>query len=210
MENPLKWYRMLLESLLTWIKSSQKSSRVEVTSCSFVFEFLIIAVERIRGMIFDCVWKITRLIWLNLATVCTISTSPIKSILQFSIWCLLISYAPILKLCIWTSSKPKHHNNKNKNHTSSSMRCHIPMHNKWDSFRISWKNFLPDFCGNDDSKATRSRNLIKKNADLNVLLQRALLEDMGLDIAAASQLQWAEKLLQPWGCQVLIDLGIII
>lgn len=147
------------QCFLTWIEGRHYCSRIEVTISSFVLQFLKIAVECVGCMIPNCIGKVARLVWLYFAAVRTVSTSPVKSLLQFLIWSLFISYAPILKLCIWTT-KTNAIKQYIKHQTPFILyMLHSPP--KQNESNYSCEFFLPDFCGIDDNKITKMRNFIR-------------------------------------------------
>jgi len=84
--------------ILTRIHFCCHGSTSEVARSSSVLELLIVAIEDIRSMIFQCVWKIARLLHLDLSAICTsFSAYPIHGCSQFFLRGLRISNAPLLK-----------------------------------------------------------------------------------------------------------------
>lgn len=108
-----KWLsneRIDVSKALTRVKGSDHGSWIEIASGSLVLEPLVVTVEGIWSMIPNSVWVKTRLLHLNIPTICSsFPTSPIKCSLQLIIWNLLICYAPFLQLSLWHSISIHHH-----------------------------------------------------------------------------------------------------
>lgn len=87
---------------ITWIKISDHCCRIEVTGCPSMLKLLVVVIEGIRSMIYQCIREIARLIWLNLFAICSsFVASPIECHLQIFFGCLFISNAPFHKLTIY-------------------------------------------------------------------------------------------------------------
>ena len=94
------------EETVTWIKSGQKCSSDEVAAASNVLGVLIVAVECVRGVVLGGVGVEARLMLFKSAALRPVAACPLHCIHQLIIPVLLVRYAVVLKLCIYTSITP--------------------------------------------------------------------------------------------------------